>query len=377
MPEGISGTPAYLVPKVWRGEPHTRRTDVYAFGALLYELCSGRTPFGVLALPDLARAVLEREPEPLPCGSDASEARIQAIVGRCLRRDPAERFASGDELREALEELQREGAGAIVVRGNPCRGLRAFQADHRALFFGRATEIDVAVDRLRSDALLLVTGHSGVGKSSLCRAGILPGVRDGLLRDARAWTVVTTVPGRQPLGSVCAAVADLLDANASSLATAVRDDPAALARALRRRVVKREGVLPFVDQLEELITIADPAEALIADAALAEGAPGLRFDGRAHLSPVRRRWQRPSQTPNLRGKETHIMSGSSQANRGHDREEATQADLHRRRQLRDEEPAWRRKRSGFATGRSGRVRRSRREGLGHGVISRSTRRSRA
>ena len=107
---GISGTPDYMAPEVWRGEPADRRSDVYSLGALLYELAAGATPFhDVAALSDLPRVVQERDAPPL-AGAPGVDARLAAIVDRCLARDPAERFASADELRDALEELERVGA---------------------------------------------------------------------------------------------------------------------------------------------------------------------------------------------------------------------------------------------------------------------------
>jgi len=85
------------------------------------------------------------------------------------------RFASADALTEALDGL------AVVVRvapakaeGSPYRGLLAFEAEHRDLFFGRRTEALAIRDRLRGERLIVVAGDSGTGKSSLCRAGVLP-----------------------------------------------------------------------------------------------------------------------------------------------------------------------------------------------------------
>jgi formylglycine-generating enzyme required for sulfatase activity len=276
----IDGTPAYLAPEVWRGQPHTRRTDVYAFGAMIYELRAGLPPFAGVAVADLARATGERDAASLAIGDDPLDARLAAIVSRCLDRDPAIRFASGDELRAALEELVRGGDRPQVIRGNPYRGLRAFQADHRALFFGRASEIGIAVERLRSDACLLVTGDSGVGKSSLCRAGVIPEFMAGSARDGRQWTSVTMVPGRRPLRALCSAVADLAGIEPTALEDAVERDPPILARALHHRGGTAGGVLLFIDQLEELATIADPRQALVVDSALAEitaGVPGVRL----------------------------------------------------------------------------------------------------
>ena len=73
----------------------------------------------------------------------------------------------------------------LLPHGNPYRGLAPFEPEHRALFFGREGDIRAVLDRLRGSHLVLVAGESGVGKSSLCRAGVLPRVAQG-------------VPGRGP-----------------------------------------------------------------------------------------------------------------------------------------------------------------------------------
>ncbi|HEU4412909.1 MAG TPA: SUMF1/EgtB/PvdO family nonheme iron enzyme, partial [Polyangiaceae bacterium] len=190
------------------------------------------------------------------------------------------RFASGDELREALEQLGRRTAGAPPPAGNPYRGLRPFDADHRALFFGRNAEAGVVLDRLRSEPFVVVTGDSGVGKSSLCRAGVLPAVREGALGGGRAWSVLAFAPGKRPLAALATAVATLLRGDAAKLAQAARSDPAALADELGRHLGEAGGLLLFLDQVEELLTVSDPQERDAAQAALAElasGRPGLRL----------------------------------------------------------------------------------------------------
>lgn len=104
-PGSIVGTPLYIAPEVWRGEPATPRSDIYSLGALLYELCAGRSPHFSLDLAGLRQAALDRDVEPLAQVAPGVEPRLSAIVDRCLRRDPAERFAAGDDLCQALSAL--------------------------------------------------------------------------------------------------------------------------------------------------------------------------------------------------------------------------------------------------------------------------------
>ncbi len=275
----IQGTPHFMAPELWRGEAPSRRSDVYGLGALLYYLVAGASPFEAVPVRELVRRAQEVDAPPLGRVAPNVDARLAAIVDRCLRREPGGRYGSGDEVREALEQLGRRTAGVPLPPGNPYRGLRAFDADHRALFFGRDAEAGVVLDRLRSEPLVVVAGDSGVGKSSLCRAGVVPAVREGALGGGRAWSVLALAPGKRPLTALATAVATVLRVDGAKLAAAARSEPGAIADALGRGLGDGAGLLLFVDQFEELVTVSGAQERDAADAALAElaaGRPGVR-----------------------------------------------------------------------------------------------------
>ncbi len=275
----VMGTPLYMAPEAWRGDAATTRTDVYALGVVLYELLAGVPPHRAHTTVELARRAATEDAAPVVDLAPEVDPALAEIVHRCLRRDPAERFASGAEVRDALERLQSPRADRALPEGNPYRGLRAFEATHRDLFFGRDGEIRELLERLRSDAFVVVAGDSGVGKSSLCRAGVLPRVLEGALGDGRAWRVETLVPGRQPFSTIGAALAGHLGSSEGVLESQLRDDVDEVGRALRQRQGDRKGLLVLVDQLEELVTMSDPAEAAAAAEALvglANQGPGVR-----------------------------------------------------------------------------------------------------
>ncbi|HEY6033159.1 MAG TPA: SUMF1/EgtB/PvdO family nonheme iron enzyme, partial [Kofleriaceae bacterium] len=261
------GTPDYMAPEVWDGGAPTRRSDVYSLGAVIYELLAGAPPFGAVAPDDLARTVREQDAPAL-----AAEPKVAALVARCLARDPDVRFASGEELREALELLDASRHQPARLDHNPYRGLRAFEAEHRGVFFGRGLEVGELVERLRTQSVVVVAGDSGVGKSSLCRAGVVPAIVDGALGDGRTWRAITVVPGRRPLTALASAL------DAPGLEARIADDPGLLARELHHRA-GAGGLVLFIDQMEELVTVGDPDEVAAFDAALArlsEGVAGVR-----------------------------------------------------------------------------------------------------
>lgn len=276
----IAGTPLYMAPEIWRGEPVTRETDIYAMGALLYELCAGAPPHIEVPLTELPRIASEQDAPPLLRVAPTVDPRFAEIVDRCLKRDANKRFASGDDLREALEALRPRDGKVSAPEGNPYRGLLAFEAEHRSLFFGRTNEIGTIIDRLRTEAFVLVAADSGVGKSSLCRAGVLPLVTDGALGNGRTWSVLLMVPGRNPLMTLCELLASIMATPADKLMEKLRNEPTCLAWELRKKLGDKTGVLIFIDQLEELVTLADQREVETLGAALGRlcsRVPGIRM----------------------------------------------------------------------------------------------------
>jgi eukaryotic-like serine/threonine-protein kinase len=260
----VMGTPYYMAPEVWRGETATRRSDVYSLGALIYELCAGHTPNKDIPYQALAVGLQEREaPPPLLEKAPSVDAKLAAVIDRCLRREPSERYESAEQLRDALEQLAPNQLAKSVPEGNPYRGLAAFESEHRAFFFGRDIAIRGVLDRLRVEPFILVAGDSGVGKSSLCRAGVLPLVAEGAFGSDRTWTTLKLMPGKHPVAAITAALAPVLDKGEGVISDMLMRDPASLARGLRALHATDRGLLIFIDQLEELVTLSDPAEAAV------------------------------------------------------------------------------------------------------------------
>jgi TolB-like protein/predicted Ser/Thr protein kinase len=113
MTSGVVGTLAYMSPEQAKGEPMDRRSDVFSFGALLYEMVSGRRAFGGNSAADVLAAILRDEPPALPASGP-----LARVVARCLHKDPADRFANMTEVGAALQEhgaSEHEPKSSIAV----------------------------------------------------------------------------------------------------------------------------------------------------------------------------------------------------------------------------------------------------------------------
>jgi eukaryotic-like serine/threonine-protein kinase len=99
----ILGTAAYMSPEQARGKPTDRRTDIWSFGALLYEMLSGRKPFWGETVSDTIARILEREPDWQALPSAAPE-RIRSLLRRCLVKDARQRLHDIADARIEIEE---------------------------------------------------------------------------------------------------------------------------------------------------------------------------------------------------------------------------------------------------------------------------------
>lgn len=235
-----SGTAAYMAPERWSANAPRPSMDLWALGVLLHEAIEGQRP---LSAHELAEFVYS--PRPLAIGGRVQAASCSSLVAECLRLDPNERPSAAD----VIARIDRLLAGRDVAEGrSPFRGLEAFSELDAPDFHGRGQELDAALERLRTDALVPIVGPSGVGKSSFVFAGVVPRLREG-----NQWEIVSLRPGRRPWASLAAAL--------GCEVSALQDRPAGLVTELRRRAGGKRLLL-FVDQFEELVTLSAEAERL-------------------------------------------------------------------------------------------------------------------
>jgi tRNA A-37 threonylcarbamoyl transferase component Bud32 len=102
----LMGTPNYMAPEQLRASAIDHRTDVYAFGVILYEAFAGQRPFAGVSLGELVLKIMSERPPPLHEVNPDVDLRVSAIVHRALERRPEDRFRSMSEFARALEFWQ-------------------------------------------------------------------------------------------------------------------------------------------------------------------------------------------------------------------------------------------------------------------------------
>src|SRR5579864_2996908 len=189
--------------------------------------------------------------------SPRSVSNLERGINRTAHKDTAVLLAGALGLTGRAEELfvaaargnipaaqvlaADDGAGPGAVTASPYRGLAAFGEQDAGWFFGREAAAIALLDRmsrlLAGVGLLVVSGASGAGKSSLLRAGVLPRIReDGLAAapGAASWPCVVFTPTRAPLDELALRVAPLAGADAAAVRRGLAADPDGFALTARQ-----------------------------------------------------------------------------------------------------------------------------------------------
>ena len=125
-PGAVVGTIAYMSPEQARGETAGFASDQFSLGVVLYEMLSGRRPFRGASGAETFSAILRDEPEPLETLAPSVPAPVRWIVGRCLQKEPAERYGSTRDLardlatwRLHLPEASSSAGSAVPIATRP------------------------------------------------------------------------------------------------------------------------------------------------------------------------------------------------------------------------------------------------------------------
>lgn len=249
------GTRAYMSPEQWTGQTLDARSDIWAVGILFYELLGGRHPLAPLDANRLAMVTKLEMPMPRLREIRPELTGLSDIIERCLSKHRDERFASAGEVIAALEPFRaRSRFGPAGNSEHPFAGLAAFQEADESRFHGRDRDILALLGCLERQPLVVLTGASGAGKSSLIRAGLIPALK----RSGESWDIRMVRPGRTPLATL-RSILDPADQDVDLQAQPM--DFGARLRAYCKRPTAPQRILVFVDQYEELYTLVpDSAE---------------------------------------------------------------------------------------------------------------------
>ena len=125
----ILGTAAYMSPEQAEGKPTDARSDVFSFGAVLYEMVTGRRAFQGGSNASTLAAVLAKEPDPPSRWNPRLSPDLEKTILRCLRKDPDRRWQSMADLRVTLQDLREEFGSARTVDPKPIpRSNRAWRS---------------------------------------------------------------------------------------------------------------------------------------------------------------------------------------------------------------------------------------------------------
>src|ERR1700694_4352243 len=121
----IVGTLQYMAPEQLEGKEVDARTDIFAFGAVMYEMATGKRAFEGKSQASLIAAILEREPPPMTSLQPMTPPALDRVVKKCLAKDPDDRWHAAKDLYEGLKWIA-EGGSALTPAA-ATKGIRALE----------------------------------------------------------------------------------------------------------------------------------------------------------------------------------------------------------------------------------------------------------
>jgi eukaryotic-like serine/threonine-protein kinase len=120
-PGTVMGTAGYMSPEQVRGQAVDQRTDIFAFGAILYEMLTGKRAFQRPTPAETMTAILNEDPPAISQTGASAPPALQRVINRCLEKNPEQRFHSASDLAFALDALSDSGASPSVAAQAPSR----------------------------------------------------------------------------------------------------------------------------------------------------------------------------------------------------------------------------------------------------------------
>lgn len=263
------GTYHYMAPEQLRNASSVGgAADVYSLGVMLFELLSGRRPFVSDEMVEVISAHMSEQAPLLGQLVPSTPGALSTFVASMLAKSPEER----PPMTRCRDMLSRPWAQEQDTC--PVPGLAPFSEAQAELFFGRKEETGAVLgllDEARSGGRRWVQleGPSGVGKSSLLQAGVLPRLVDPPPPELPRWSVAIVRPSFEPVRSLAEALGVVFPAlEVEDVERRLREGPEALETLVQEQVPEGALLLLVVEPLEELFT-SGAAERFVLDALLA------------------------------------------------------------------------------------------------------------
>lgn len=227
----------YAAPEVLEGRP-TPSSDIFALAIITAELLTGHSTTSRLDMTDVTQPVAE-------------------VLRKATDPDPSSRPTSMrafvEEFTQAIDARAVGRPDRLTDARNPYKGLSPFTEPDAEDFFGRDEMIAELVDCVASNNLSIVVGPSGIGKSSIVKAGLIPAIRSGALNGSEDWLVTDMFPGPDPFHALAGALERISVHELTDDVERLRTGQASLASTCEKLLGGEHGVI-VVDQLEELFT---------------------------------------------------------------------------------------------------------------------------
>ena len=310
--EGHLGSPAYISPEQVLREQLSPQTDIYSLGVILFELLTGQRPFEAATETTVMRHhVIRVLPSVYEIRPELSKM-LDIVVQRATAKHPEDRYADVRQLATDFRSIAGfmgtisvppfktgvavpdrpvapdvntktlivetidlgEGTRNIIpdagtrdietlnlpvvpaVTRNPYKGLRSFDEADASDFFGRDALVIRLLVHLKKERFLAVVGPSGSGKSSVVKAGLIPGVRRKAIVHSDEWFVAQMTPGTQPLQNLQDALLRVAVRVPEKMEDHLAEDVQGLHDTLIDILPTADDQLVLViDQFEELFTL--------------------------------------------------------------------------------------------------------------------------
>jgi Tol biopolymer transport system component len=132
----IVGTLQYMAPEQLEGKEADARTDIFAFGVVVYEMATGKKAFEGKSQASLIAKILETDPPPISSLQPMTPPALDRVVKRCLAKEPDERWQSASDLTHELKWIAESGAQIPSQMSAPVKGIRALGPGRRPIVVG-------------------------------------------------------------------------------------------------------------------------------------------------------------------------------------------------------------------------------------------------